>query len=163
MLKAMWKSMTPTSFVVVMRLSFLQHERDQRTQGKLIPGWSTLIGPAAAGGPTWSPTSKSAARCSNDFDSTSAVKRKNHLAEVVRSKPGRPAYRGKHRIPLFWPLFTYPTPRGSIVGPCKTLVKSLFCPINASPNEFLVQTLLEPPPLLKPTFLRGGVSKMSKK
>ena len=34
-------------------------------------------------------------------------------------------------------------------------VKSLFCPINASPNEFLVRTPLDPPPPhLKPTFWR---------
>ena len=36
------------------------------------------------------------------------------------------------------------------------LVKSLFCPINASPDEFLVRTSPDPPPHSKSTFLRGG-------
>ena len=37
-------------------------------------------------------------------------------------------------------LFVYSTPRGSIIG--LTLVKSLFRPIYAPPNEFLVETPL---------------------
>ena len=44
------------------------------------------------------------------------LKNGNHLAEVVRSKPGRPVYRGKRHIrPPFWAflgLFVYPTQRG---------------------------------------------------
>ena len=46
------------------------------------------------------------------------------------------------------------------------LVKSLLCPIKASPDEFLVRTPLDPPPL-EPHFFEvlrevGGRSKMSK-
>ena len=69
---------------------------------------------------------------------TSRIRCKNHLAEVVRSKPGRPVHMGKRHIPL---------------------VKSLFCPKSASPNEFWSGPLQNPPPHLKPTFFkRGGVT-----
>ena len=54
----------------------------------------------------------------------------------------------------FWPFWAYSRtlPQGVelLVQP---LVKSLFCPINASPNEFFVRTPGDPPHL-KPTFLR---------
>ena len=70
----------------------------------------------------------------------------------------------KRHIPPIFGLFgpirvPYPKGFGLLVKP---LVKSLFCPINASPNEFLVRTPPNPPHL-KPTFLRlsgrggGGV------
>ena len=42
----------------------------------------------------------------------------NHLAEFVRSKPGRPGYMGKRHMPPpppFWAflgLFAYPSPKG---------------------------------------------------
>ena len=57
---------------------------------------------------------------------------RNHLAEVVRSKPGRQAgrragvYRGKRHIPPILGLFAYPTPRGRIVSltPCKIIILS---------------------------------------
>ena len=79
---------------------------------------------------------------------------KNHLAEVVRSKPSRRIYGKTPHTPPFWPFWAYSRtlPQGVelLVQP---LVKSLFCPINASPNEFLVRTPLDPPHL-KPTFLR---------
>ena len=74
-------------------------------------------------------------------------KSKNHLAEVVRSKPRRPVCRGKRHIPPhfrdFW-AYSRTLPQGVelLVQP---LVKSLFCPINASPNEFLVGTPPDPP------------------
>ena len=64
-------------------------------------------------------------------------------------------YMGKTpHTPPFWPFWAYSAtlPQGVelLVQP---LVKSLFCPINASPNEFLVRTPLDPPHL-KPTFFR---------
>ena len=79
----------------------------------------------------------------------------NHLAEVVRSNPGRPAKRGKHHIPPLLCLCTLP--RGG----------ELF--VNTSPNEFLGLDPPKPPPL-ETHFLAffegcewGGGSKMSKK
>ena len=36
-------------------------------------------------------------------------------------------------------------------------IKSLFCPINASPNDFLVRTSLDPP-TRNPLFWEGGGS-----
>ena len=64
----------------------------------------------------------------------------DHLAEVVRSKPVRRIYgKAPHTAP-FWAY-------------SRTLVKSLFCPINASPNEFLVRTPPSPPPPLETHFL----------
>ena len=71
----------------------------------------------------------------------------NHLAEVVRSKPGKPVHMGKcHIPPHFGPFWAYlcTLPQGDelLVEP---LVKSLFGPKSASPNEFLVRT--PPPPI----------------
>ena len=73
----------------------------------------------------------------------------NHLAEVVGSKPGRRIYGENATYPPFW-AYSRTLPQGVelLVQP---LVKSLFCPINASPNEFLVRTPPDPPHL-KPTF-----------
>ena len=78
----------------------------------------------------------------------------NHLAEVVGSKPRRPVYRGKYHIPpLLGPFWVYSRtlPQGVelLVEP---LVKSFFCPINASPKEFLVRTPPDPP--LETHFLK---------
>ena len=57
-------------------------------------------------------------------------------------------------IPPFGPFWAYSRtlPQGVelLVEP---FVKSLFCPINASPNEVLVRTPPDPPHL-KPTFFR---------
>ena len=64
-------------------------------------------------------------------------------------------YRRKcHIPPHFWPFWAYSRtlPQGVelLVEP---LVKSLFCPINASPNEFLVRNPPPDPHHLKHTFL----------
>ena len=61
----------------------------------------------------------------------------NHLAEVVRSKPGRPTYRGKNHIPpLFGPIgVPYLKGLNCLFTPLQNL---FFCPINAPPNEFWV-------------------------
>ena len=62
-------------------------------------------------------------------------------------------YMGKTpHTPHFWPFWAYSRtlPQG-IELLVYLLVKSLFCPIKASPNEFLVQTPPDPPHL-KPTF-----------
>ena len=62
-------------------------------------------------------------------------------------------YMGKTpHTPPFWPFWAYSRtlPQGVEL---LALVKSVFCPINVSPNEFLVWTPPDPPPL-KPTFLR---------
>ena len=78
----------------------------------------------------------------------------NHLAKVVGSKPCRPTFLGERRIhhpPLFGPI-PVPYPQGVEL----LIVKSLFCPINASPNELLVPPPPFPSPHLKPIWGRGG-------
>ena len=65
-----------------------------------------------------------------------------HLAEVVRSKPRRPSYVGKHLIPPFG-AYSHTLPQG-VASLVWLLVNPLFCLINTSPNESLVGTPVDP-------------------
>ena len=85
----------------------------------------------------------------------------NHLAKVVGSKPGSPAYRAKRHTSPFW-AYPHTLPQGVelFVLP---LIESLFCSINTPPNEFLVR---KPPPQTAPPFetqfFEGGIKNVEK-